>query len=290
MKFKIAFIGFSLFSVLNCFAQGSLSINEVNFIDFPVDSASYKWVNRTTYNIDSNEVWAVDGIGNVFISQDGVTSKYDSIGVLKFSQSIKSMGKMRQLLPINSMKLVHFSEEQQTLCFLDNTLTIFNGCLDLSERNIVNASFVEASSRPDLIWVFDNLNSKLVLMSVNDNSQQRQEIDNLGGILDLKSISQIIERGYRLYIVESGKGIYILDMYGSLMEHREEENLIAIDADGDRLFILYPNELKFVNEVTDSEITISLPMEGILEMAYRNQHFYFRTSQHVHKFRLQFVK
>ena len=283
MKLRIVFIGFSLFSVLNCFAQTDTS-NAV------LDTSDYMWSQSVIYDIDSNEVWAVDGIGNVISSHDGTINKYDTIGTLKFSQSVKSMGRMQQLLPINSMKLVHFSEEQQTLCYLDNTLTEFDDCLELADRDVVNASRVASSSRPDLVWVFDDLNSKLLLLSLEGNRQQEQEIDNLGGILDLGNISQIIEKGNRLYIVDEGKGVYIFDLYGSLLEHLEEENLISVDAEEDALFILFLDKLKFIMKGMDSDVIIPLPMGGIVEMAYSNQHFYFRTSTHVHKFRLQFVK
>ena len=194
------------------------------------------------------------------------------------------------MLPINSMKLIHFSEEQQTLCFLDNTLTRYDDCLELSDRNIVNASMVAASSRTDLVWVFDDLNSKLVLMAIGNEIHKQQEIDNLAGILNIENISQIVEREYKLYVVDDRKGVYIFDIYGSLLEHQEREMINRVDATGNFLFMLFDHVMKVSLIDGDSELIIPLPMEDIVDFRYSNQHYYFRTSQHVHKFSLQIAE
>lgn len=292
MKIKALILFLTVLSKTTCFGQDVIGfeghLNNTSYLSS--DTVLYTWEKRVSYALDSNEVWSVDGIGNVFTSQEGVINKYDTIGGLRFSQSIKSMGNMSQLLPINSMKLVHFSEEQQTLCYLDNTLSPTDDCLELADRDIVNASMVAASSRPDLIWVFDNLNSKLILMALDNVSQKQQEIENLAGILDINNISQILERDSKLYLVDDHKGVYVFDIYGSLLNHYDQESINKIDARGQILYMLFDKVLKRTIYAADYQQIIPLPMEGITDFRYSNQHYYFRTSKHVHKFSIQITK
>lgn len=292
MKFKVVILFLVVFSKTTCFGQEVIGFegDPNNVFSSSLDTVLYTWKKRVSYELDSNEVWSVDGIGNVFTSKEGVINKYDTIGGLRFSQSIKSMGNMSQMLPINSMKLVHFSEEQQTLCYLDNTLSPTDDCLELAGRDIVNASMVAASSRPDLFWVFDNLNSKLILMALDNVSQKQQEIENLAGILDIENISQILERDSKLYLVEDHKGVYVFDIYGSLLNHYDQESINRIDARGQTLYMLFEKVLKRTIYETNYQQTIPLPIEGITDFRYSNQYYYFRTSQHVHKFSLQITK
>ena len=143
---------------------------------------SYNWYKEIKYTIGARENWSVDGLLNVYISNDSSIEEYDSVGVLKFAESIKSLGKMTQLVPVNTMKLIHFSEEQQTLCYLDNTLSQLDDCIELADKGVVNATTISSSNQPDKIWVLDNLNSRLLLLPLEGNGQP-QEIVNVRGIL-----------------------------------------------------------------------------------------------------------
>ena len=74
---------------------------------FSQEDALFEWVELRTYPLEQNEAWALDRLENIYISDNGAINKYDTSGVLKFSQSIKSLGKMEGLIPINAMKLIH---------------------------------------------------------------------------------------------------------------------------------------------------------------------------------------
>ncbi|MBL4862556.1 MAG: hypothetical protein JKY09_06020 [Crocinitomicaceae bacterium] len=274
MRIRTLYIVFLLLNVNSSFAQ---------------DSLRYTWHEKISYPLDSTEVWAVDVLDNFYFSDKGTIIKYDSAGVFKFSQSIKSLGRMTQMVPINTMKLVHFSEEQQRPCYFDNTLTRIGDCLELIDSDIVDASMISTSNRPDKVWVVDNVNSKLVLLSLEGQSQG-QEIDNLKGILSIGSISQIIERNNRLYLLDSEKGIYVFDLYGSLIEFRPVEGVKHIDAYDNSMFLLTGTELKIIFLDINDELSIALPKENIEEFTFSNQMFFFRTSTYVHKFALKFDK
>ena len=292
MKFNSAILVIIFFSGLSSFAQDATVYGYLNgdTAQTPIDSLNYLWKKSIVYSLDSNELWVADRIGNIYTSSNGVLSKYDTTGVLKFSQSVKSMGETKQMLPVNSMKLIHFSEEQQTLCYFDNTLTRYNDCLELSQMDIVNASFVSYSGRSDMVWVYDDVNSKLVLLSLSGNQQNNQKIENLNGILDVTNIVQIIELENKLYIVDNEKGVYIFDLYGSLIEYREEKGLKCIYVKDGLMIMLLEGSLKIENMKLNESYTFPLPVKEVEFFQPAGEHFFFRTSQHVHKFLLQIAK
>jgi len=81
-------------------------------------------------------VWNIDNLGNIYAIQNEVIVKFDSTGKQTFSQSIKSLGRISEIEPINSMKIVLFSEEQQNICFLDNTLSLNGNCKNFEEFDV----------------------------------------------------------------------------------------------------------------------------------------------------------
>ncbi|NDA98935.1 MAG: hypothetical protein EBY31_07010, partial [Flavobacteriia bacterium] len=61
-------------------------------------------------------VWNIDELQNVYLIQGNTLIKCDSSGKQLFSQSIKSIGNVAQIEPINALKIAVFSEEQQSIC------------------------------------------------------------------------------------------------------------------------------------------------------------------------------
>ncbi|MEJ6582964.1 MAG: hypothetical protein QNL61_05400 [Crocinitomicaceae bacterium] len=259
------------------------------FLTFAQDSFGYQWIELQTYPVKENEVWHIDVLEYYFTSDNGTINKYSLDGKLMFSQSIKSLGQIKDFVSINTSKLIHFSEEQQTLCYFDNTLTMLDDCVDLADKGLVNVTLISASSQPNKIWVFDRFNSRLLLLSLNHLNQQ-QEILNIIGTLDIKEVSQIKERGNRLFVVDPIKGVYIFDMYGSLMEFVPETGIIQLDAHEKGMFTLHKDKLKVRFFDSDKSNRVLLPIPDITEFIYRNQHFFFKTNTGVHKFELQISK
>lgn len=260
----------------------------VVFTSTAQDTNQYLWSRRGVYDIQQNDVWTVDILQNVYISHHSVIDKYDSIGTLKFSQSIKSLGEMKQLTPINSMKLVHFSEEQQTLCLFDNTLTVNGNCKELIESEIYNASYIASSERSDKIWVYDNVNSNLKLIDLEGKRAQEIELLNIKGMLGIEDIIEIKERFGKLYILDEKKGIYIFDMYGSFIDYLEFSGGTSMDANDKSVFVSNGHEMTIMAIDGTYTIDVPLPEEEVINFKLRNQTFYLRTAKNVHKYTLQF--
>ena len=207
------------------------------------------WTLLKEYRLEEDGIWNTDILHNVYIVHSQLISKYDSAGVKKFSQSIKSLGQVKEIMPINTMKLVLFSEDQQVLCILDNTLTMSEQLVDLSDYGITNAALVATSSQPEKFWVLDQLNSRLLLLDLS-GQMQFQEVRNLKGTLNLSTITSLVESEGHLFLMGSGV-FYEFDRYGTLLNeltyaNSKETNLTCVPS-GERFYCIFGDELVVQN-------------------------------------------
>lgn len=263
-----------------------------SFSLFGQDSLGMQWIEVGTYPVDSSAVWSVDQLNNVYVSHAGSITKYDSTGEMKFKQSIKSYGTTKQMVSINSMKMVHFSEEQQTLCLFDNTLSSAGDCIDLTDYEIYNASLIAASARPEMLWVYDNVNSTLKLIELQHSGKSQVEIINVKGLLGIESIDQISEEMGHLFILDGGVKMYELDFYGGLLQSYPAENVLQIDMDrqfGQTRYTI--TESRFDMKGNGGgwlgySVEMDLPQPSISQFEVLGNYIYFRTPKNVHKYTL----
>lgn len=254
---------------------------------FAQDSTGIRLIEKSRIALDSSAYWNMDALGNHLVSLNGTISKIDTSGKVKYTQSIRSYGETASMVSINTMKLVHFSEEQQTLCFLDNTLTATEDCLELANRDIINATYVSASSQSDKVWVMDQLNSTLYQLPILGSDRPRQ-VGNLSGLLNFSTVDQIKEAGNKLYL-RTFEGIFILDIYGSLIEVIREENITYFDANESHLYMLKGGKLNIRHVRTGATTSIPLPIQNVFQMKIVNGALFARTAKNVHKFELQML-
>lgn len=251
------------------------------------DSTGIRLIEKSHFALDSMAYWNMDALGYQYVSSNGTIFKIDTAGRTRYRQSIKSYGKTSALVGSNTMKLVHFSAEQQTLCFLDNTLTVTENCLELTDYSIINATLVSASSQPDKIWVMDQLNSTLYQLPIVGNDPIR-EIANLSGLLNFNTVTQIKEAGNKLYIL-TPEGIFILDLYGSLIDVIRSENVTYFDANDSHLYMLSNGKLSIRHLLTRATVTVIIPIPDVTEVRIVNGALFARTPKNVHKFELQML-
>ena len=251
------------------------------------DSTGVRLIEKSSFPLDSAAYWNMDAIGNHFISSNGSISKLDDAGKVKYMQSIKSNGATTELVTINTMKLVHFSQEQQTICFFDNTLTPAEDCMELTDFDIMTATLISASSQSDKIWVMDQLNSTLYQLPISGNDPI-QQVGNLEGLLGFSFVSNMKEASNKLFLM-TAEGMMVLDMYGSLLELIERPNITAFDANESHLYILSNHVLEIRDIRTDGLLRVGLPIDGVVDFKIVNGALYLRTVENVHKFEVQML-
>jgi len=200
-----------------------------------------------SYPLDKQTVWTVDGHEHVILAKNGTIKMYDTDGFLFFEQGIKKIGNLKQLEIINSLKFYLFSEEQQLLCFYDNTLSSIESCIDLSKYRFQHVSLVAYSERTNNFWVFDEVNSSLHQLSLEGKIIQTTS-KNLKGQLGAESIVQLIESEGRVYLVAEKHRIYIFDIYGTFLHFIQVPDILYIDVQGENYIIcLTSNNLVYMS-------------------------------------------
>ena len=164
-------------------------------------------------------VWNIDELQNLYLIQGSTLIKCDSSGKQLFSQSIKSIGNVAQIEPINALKIAVFSEEQQSICLFDNTLTLNGECNYLDKYGIRNAKLIARSNRSNLFWIYDQFNSTLLLIDIISN-KTIQKIDNIKGLIlkgeEENEVEKIQEFNNHLYLFDSKETIYEFDQLMTL--------------------------------------------------------------------------
>jgi hypothetical protein len=166
-------------------------------------------------------VWNIDELQNVYLIQGSTLIKCDSSGKQLFSQSIKSIGNVAQIEPINALKIAVFSEEQQSICLFDNTLTLNSECNYLDKYGIRNAKLITRSNRSNLFWIYDQFNSTLLLIDIISN-KTIQKVDNIKGLIlkdedeEENEVEKIQEFNNHLYLIDSKETIYEFDQLMTL--------------------------------------------------------------------------
>lgn len=168
MKFRLLFVIWSMCSLVH--AQ-QLTLVETFVSPTPIDT------------------WSIDGQNNLLVVSENNIQKKAINGERRFNQTFKSLGNIQSISPINAMKILLFSDVQQSIAIVDNTLSQQGDIIDLSELGFSNVVFICASNRPNLIWVFDQFRSSLNLVDFQ-KSQILQSIQNVettgNSILEMK--------------------------------------------------------------------------------------------------------
>jgi hypothetical protein len=160
-------------------------------------------------------------------------------------------------------------------------------CLDLSEFGIGNATHIAVSSQSDKLWVLDQLNSRLLLLSLG-RTNQFQEISNLKGILNISMIASIQEWNNQLFLLDAAGIIYQFDVYGSLLSANKFDNIKDFAVKENNLILIQSNQLLLTNLAISEKKLIDLPIKNVFEVKISGNFFYFRTENKIYKYTLLF--
>jgi hypothetical protein len=229
-------------------------------------------------------VWNIDNLGNIYAIQNEVIVKFDSTGKQTFSQSIKSLGRISEIEPINSMKIVLFSEEQQNICFLDNTLSLNGNCKNFEEFDVKNAKLIATSNRPNLIWVFDEYRSTILLIDVVKD-QIIQRVENLKGILNESSeFVDLMEKDNFLYLTTSNGVVYQFGQMLSETGVQLANYSKFIDEKQNIIIFMSNDQLTTLNLKSNETIIYNCPEKNVTEFKIQGDFLYFRSERIISKY------
>lgn len=235
----------------------------------------------------SNPIWNVDPFGNLIVSEKDKLKKFDSLGTQKFVQSNKYFGVISSVDPSNPMKTLIFSDQQQLIGYVDNTLSKQQENIELSSFDLSYVTLVSTSGQPDKFWVYDQDNSVIVLIS--KNVQQRQRIENISGLLGCKDIIQLFETDNYLYLIDKQRGIYQFDIYGTLVFHWENAGIVCAQVEGKFAYLLKKDKLQVLDLTNQEIVNFPLPSGDFLKFKKALNHFYFGTLSNIQRYSIEFL-
>lgn len=268
-----------------------LLVLHANFSKAQIDSSEINWHLQKLISVNENTAWDVNTLHHIVISQNDRTYKYDSTGIMLFQSSTKSMGKIAQVDARNPMKTMVFSQEQQLISYLDNTLTPQQTEIELMDFNVSFAAVVCTSNQPDKFWVYDQDNSKLMLIGAQ-KQLQNQTIENTNGLLNIEQFDQLIEHGEYLFCADYQNGIFQFDRYGTLMDRWQERKIDYFQVTDERLYVLVDNVITvYRRDKLEEPARLALPISTrVIDFRIINQIFYLRTATEIWKAQLEIIK
>lgn len=264
---KILFLTILVYSSRIVFGQDTLNIRLI-------------WEQSFKGNI----IGSVDEQQNSILFDGTELIKLNSQGEMLFHQSIKSLGKIKEIDARNPFKILLFSENQQSINFIDNSLTLQNETIDLSDFNINNAVNSSGSDQMDKCWVYNQDNSELKL--IGKNQQQFQSINNLKKMVNINTIDQLKEVNGQLYLLDFSGKVVILDIYGNLKSTYDFNEYKTIIIDKDNLYIQLKENILIYNITQKKQLgIIKTPINSVV-IGKNGAFLFFTEKNKISKFTL----
>ena len=267
-----------------------VSLSEIKTYSQDSLSQTIEWKKDTIFTFTNEIVWNLDHFGNLYIADKDQLKKLDSKGKKLFSQSLKKYGEIAKIDVRNPMKLLLFSEQQQSLFYLDNTLTKQENDIDLGDVETIGfeinyATQVSSSSQADKIWVYDQENSTINLIA--SNQAQSIKIENSAGLLNFSKVNQFFEANGNLWIVDPQKGIFTFDIYGTLLSHLEINEITWLEVDENYIYILKENKIIITNLNSNSKKELILPIKNVGKFKIREKSIYLESENSIFKYKME---
>ncbi|PWH85807.1 hypothetical protein [Brumimicrobium oceani] len=245
-----------------------------------------EWKLEREYLNRNIEAWDISPLEELIISEQGTLHKLDTNFNLSFTQSRKGFGNISKIDARHSLKTLIFSENQQSIGFLDNTLSFQEGKIDLAQLSIGFATQVCYSDQTNRFWVFDEQNARLVRFEGVNSSVARSEISNLMAITYSDMPSTMVERQNQLFLFYEGVGLFVFDYYGSLIRKYPYESALQVYPTEKYLYILEKDSIVRFNMKLNKEESVTLPKEGIEELRVFGNKVYLKDKKGVSKYSL----
>ena len=239
---------------------------------------SFDW--NSPYNISS---WDVDLFNNIYIANESSLTKLNLNGESLFSQSIKSVGEISSIHMINPMKMSIFSFDYQTNCFIDNTLTIIDKCIDLTELNIQIANKISISNKRNRAWIWDSNNSNLIQISMTQPIEIISKSSNLSEIIKVKRPVFMEEIENHLYLFDDKKTLFIFDLFGALIHEINDFSMNALLAKNNTKLWSIENQVLYRFEDDFSKTSIAkIPIDNIDNFKLSENYIYIQSNKSIH--------
>ncbi len=257
-----------------------------SLIFFSIQSIAQVWELEKEWSLtDTKQHWVLDEWGQLYQWKDNsIMVRNEQTGQL-FQESFKYFGQISGLYPLNGLRSMIFSEEQQMIGVLDNTLQLKGSSINLTEQGFEFVTAIASSARPDFIWLFDQYRQRLILFNIN-TAQAVQIIDNcFGGSKDLQLV-QFFEYQQNLICHLSDGRFFEFDRNLTLVKKLALAPNLDLFGYQNELWQQEQNRIEKLGPSIRSS-PIELPTTNYQELQVLQDRFYFQQGQKISVYRLK---
>lgn len=203
-----------------------------------------------------------DELGNVFVVKDNQLTKFDAKGNKLHVYSNRYAGDISFVDTHDPFKILIFYQSFGQIEFLDHTLSLSSGKIDLNQLNL-GLSTLACASYQGAFWVYDPMNFELV--RVDQSLKVSERSGNLPQATGYSvQPNYMLERDNSLYLNDPATGIHIFDKYGTYYKTIPVKGLSSFQV-FDRRIIYYKDKQVNIYDtrLNESEST-SLPAGAAL--------------------------
>ncbi|MFI5204983.1 MAG: hypothetical protein ACHQF2_10845, partial [Flavobacteriales bacterium] len=158
-----------------------------------------------------------DKLDNIYVINKDVITRYQSKGDSLLQQSFKKYGDVEAFDATQALRPVIFYAAQSLVITTDNTLSLQNEPVELTQWGFEQCTLLAASNFNDGFWLFDN--GSLELVRVDHTFKITNRSGNittaLGQAVQPRSMK---EHNSRLFMHIPGMGIAVFDQYANYLK------------------------------------------------------------------------
>ncbi len=235
--------------------------------------------------LDSSQHWTIDEWGQLYQWKENAISVQNTQTNQLLHESFKNFGQITGIYPLNGLRVLIFSEDQQMIGILDNTLQMKGEALNLSDYGFSYVSAVAKSSRPDYIWIFDQYRSRLILFNLSTRTST-QILDNAFGKAFNPQIMQLMEYQSDLYCLLQNGQLFHFDRNLTLVEQTNISSEFLLFSNKNKLLLANTYEFfEFVSPI--GEMSQDFPTgEHFLRQVF-NDLYYFQRGHKIYVYTLK---
>ena len=233
---------------------------------------------------DSTYHWTSDEWGQLYQWKDNTVWLQNQQNQQPFQETYKILADISDIQPINGLRCLLFSENQQMLALVDNTLQLQEGIIAFYELDFSAVAKIAASARPDFIWVFDQYRERLILYNFKQ-AEVIQIVDNCFGGLGLAQMSQFFEQQQNLICLLSDGRYFEFDRNLTLKRRGQLALGTTLVGFENQLWKLRNNSMQQLDS-TGISSHIELPDQSYQQLQILQDRFYFQQGAKIKVFRL----
>ena len=214
----------------------------------------------------------IDAFGNIYVINSMQITKYNAIGNIQKSFSVKRYGKIDFIDVSNPLKILVYYKDFQQVIFLDNQLTASSDMISLENIGYEQTSLICNSSN-NSFWLFDKQNNSL--LRFNSESKTLVKTGNLKRILDINlNPNYMLEHNGYLYLNCPKEGILLFDIYGTYYKTFPIKELKEFSIVNGNVFYFKENTLHEYQPTTLNTVQKQFTDTLLKNVYWQNDRFY----------------